>query len=269
MRWYYANGNQQNGPISEEEFLSLVRSGTVQAGTLVWREGMPNWQPYSAVAASQPAPTPAPAPAAVMDAPYASPGPDFAPAGQPGAPVRYCSQCGLPHPVDEMVQFGDALVCANCKNVYAQRLREGVVMPGAFRYAGFWIRLAALFIDGLLVGLVSLFIVLPIYFMTPSDSPLKLLAQLFAFALSIGYEVFFLTNYSATPGKMACGLRVARADGMPLTFGLALGRCLSKQAIGSILTLYLGSLVSAIMTGIDPEKRSLHDRICNTRVIYK
>jgi uncharacterized RDD family membrane protein YckC len=62
---------------------------------------------------------------------------------------------------------------------------------------------------------------------------------------------------------MACQLRVIRADGSNLDWGLAIGRHFAK--ILSYLTLFIGF----IMAGFDEEKRALHDRICETRVVYK
>src|SRR5438093_10881039 len=50
MNWFYANAGQQVGPVTETEFDNLVRTGTIQADTLVWREGMPEWRPYRDVA---------------------------------------------------------------------------------------------------------------------------------------------------------------------------------------------------------------------------
>ena len=41
--WYYADGGEQKGPVSDEEIANLIASGTVRADTLVWREGMENW----------------------------------------------------------------------------------------------------------------------------------------------------------------------------------------------------------------------------------
>lgn len=41
--WYYADGGEQRGPVSDEEIANLIASGTVRANTLVWREGMENW----------------------------------------------------------------------------------------------------------------------------------------------------------------------------------------------------------------------------------
>ena len=43
-------------------------------------------------------------------------------------------------------------------------------------------------------------------------------------ALGAAYEVYFLSAHGATPGKMALGLRVIRADGGPISPMLALGR---------------------------------------------
>jgi uncharacterized RDD family membrane protein YckC len=85
---------------------------------------------------------------------------------------------------------------------------------------------------------------------------------LISFALTIAYEVYFISTRGATLGKMALGLKVIRPDNGPISVGLALGRYLSK--ILSALILYIGF----IMAGFDDEKRALHDRICETRVIY-
>src|SRR5712692_6449539 len=47
MNWYYVDAGQQAGPISEDELGSLAGSGKIQPDTLVWREGMASWLPYS------------------------------------------------------------------------------------------------------------------------------------------------------------------------------------------------------------------------------
>src|SRR5690348_9267063 len=70
--------------------------------------------------------------------------------------IRYCSQCGQPSPLDQLARFGDTLVCPHCKNTYVQKIREGVApFRPAFVYAGFWIRFAAAFIDGIIMGVAS------------------------------------------------------------------------------------------------------------------
>lgn len=49
MNWYYAEGTQQRGPVSDAEFQQLVSAGKITDATLVWREGMAEWQPYGQV----------------------------------------------------------------------------------------------------------------------------------------------------------------------------------------------------------------------------
>lgn len=42
--WYYAVGQDQKGPISEDELRSLIKSGQINRETYVWYEGMDAWQ---------------------------------------------------------------------------------------------------------------------------------------------------------------------------------------------------------------------------------
>ena len=92
-------------------------------------------------------------------------------------------------------------------------------------------------------------------------APLLLITLLSVVAAAC-YEIFFIAKRGATIGKMIFGLRVIRADGSPLTVGLSTGRYFA-QIIDSF-TLGIGYF----MAGWDDQKRALHDRICETRVIY-
>jgi uncharacterized RDD family membrane protein YckC len=62
---------------------------------------------------------------------------------------------------------------------------------------------------------------------------------------------------------MACNVKVVKADGSPVGYGLATGRFFAKIISGIILG------IGYIMAAFDEEKRSLHDRICNTRVVAR
>jgi hypothetical protein len=42
--WFYAAQGQQQGPFSEAQFRNLIATNTVTADTLVWTEGMADWQ---------------------------------------------------------------------------------------------------------------------------------------------------------------------------------------------------------------------------------
>ena len=41
--WHYEQGGSPAGPVGESELLELLHSGVIQPGTLVWREGFPDW----------------------------------------------------------------------------------------------------------------------------------------------------------------------------------------------------------------------------------
>ena len=45
MAIYVHSGNQQAGPLEEEQVLASLRSGVYSAEDLAWREGMVAWQP--------------------------------------------------------------------------------------------------------------------------------------------------------------------------------------------------------------------------------
>ena len=81
--------------------------------------------------------------------------------------------------------------------------------------------------------------------------------------LNAVYSAIFIGKYGATPGKMACGLRVVQPDGSKVGYGRAFGR-----GCAEILSRMICS-IGYIMAAFDPEKRALHDRMCSTRVIYK
>ena len=53
-QWYMAVGGHQVGPVSEEEILSNVRNGSIDADTLVFVTGMESWTPLKDVPRFQP-----------------------------------------------------------------------------------------------------------------------------------------------------------------------------------------------------------------------
>ena len=183
------------------------------------------------------------------------------------SPTVYCAQCGRPYPGEEMVRFGAVAVCANCKDIYAQRLRETGQVAGARVYAGFWIRFVAWFIDLIALWIVNFAIqtVTGTRITNPRDFGAAMGSMGLNFLISIGislfYESFFLVQYGATPGKMVLKLKVITPDGGGISWGRAIGRYFAKWLSGITL------LIGYIMAGFDSEKRALHDYIAGTRVI--
>jgi uncharacterized RDD family membrane protein YckC len=242
-------GNEQAGPVSEEEFQELVNSGIISAETYVWRDGMPDWKHYRNVQAPE---------TGVAVA----------------ADGRYCVECGNQFPPEELLRFGEALVCASCKPVFLQRMKEGAPVLGALNYAGFWIRAGAKLIDGGILFIVNgliqalgMFAFLPVAPAQDEPSPMfmvvPILTMLAQLAVGVTYSTWFVGKFAATPGKMACNLKIIMSDGAPVSYGRACGRYFAEML--SQIILWIGY----IMAAFDDERRTLHDRICDTRVVYK
>lgn len=258
MTWYYAENNSQQGPVSDEQLRQLAASGRINPQSLVWKAGMAEWTALANAApqllAQTAAPVMAGGAAAVPDQAFPALGPETA----------LCGTCNKFKPLDQIVMIAGQRVCADCKPGSLQRLRQGESPVMSFRYAGFWIRFAALFLDGIILAPITVGVTM---YLLPAlmgnDMGTQVLFQLGFTLLGIGYKAFFNGKYGATPGKMVAGIRVVRPDGSGLGYGLATGRAFAEIISG--IVLYIGYLIAAF----DTEKRSLHDRICNTRVIYK
>ncbi|MDR1010080.1 MAG: RDD family protein, partial [Opitutaceae bacterium] len=162
------------------------------------------------------------------------------------------------------------------KDVFFQRIREGLPVgaAGEMRYAGFWVRFVAAFLDGLILGVINiaLMMVTMLFGVSPGGNVsghealfiiLTLVRMLMQYAIAIAYDVFFIRKYDATPGKMALGLKVLRANGEKLSAGRIIGRYFAKAV--SALILCIGYM----MAGWDDQKRALHDMMCDTRVVHK
>src|SRR5580693_3221463 len=132
MQWYYADQGRQIGPLEEPGLDDLVRAGLVRDDTLVWHEGMATWQEHSIVRGKRAT--------------------EAMPALALADEVRYCGECGRPFHANELVTIGLAPICATCKPIFLQRIREGGRALGALRYGGFWIRFVAVMVDGALLG---------------------------------------------------------------------------------------------------------------------
>jgi uncharacterized RDD family membrane protein YckC len=200
--------------------------------------------------------------------------------------VLACSQCGRALAQSDLVHIAGNWVCADCKPAFLSRVMASGAAgasPLAWRYGGFWIRFGARFIDGLIFTvpiLIFAAVLMPNLIRAGGQTP-SALSPMFAFGFLtlfvvgflVGgcYEILMLKYHSATLGKIACGLKVVRSDGHSLSWGVCFGRFFMWNVVTSGIP-YLNSvlmLVSGIMLGVDDEKRALHDRVCDTRVIYK
>ncbi len=250
MNLYYADGEQQVGPIDKTELQSLIKAKKIDSKTLVWQPGMQQWEALGLFVRRK------------------SQGTD--PSTQPAPPTHLsqCSECGRAFAEDEMIRFADVRVCAACKPIFVQKIKEGVTVAGVMEFAGFWIRFGAWFIDYIILAIASAVILIPLTLMgaVSLDQPavlvtIQIISSILNFIIPAVYESWFVGKYAATPGKMACKIKVVMADGDQVSFARAIGRHFAKYISGLILG------IGYIMAGFDDQKRSLHDRICDTRVI--
>ncbi|MBU4460858.1 MAG: RDD family protein, partial [Verrucomicrobia bacterium] len=138
-------------------------------------------------------------------------------------------------------------------------------------YGGFWIRVAATIIDTIVVSIAQYAIYIPVIILVSRQANLEenpwsifaaqMLLALFSMVLTAAYEIWMVGRYGATLGKMACRLRVVTAEGGRVSYARSTGRHFAKYI--SYFTLYIGFIIA----GFDREKRTLHDLICNTRIV--
>ena len=181
--------------------------------------------------------------------------------GRTSRTAKNCSECGMAYFDDELLRFGDALVCGKCKPLFVQKLKEGVAPAGEMVYAGFWIRVGAKFVDGIIFTIIALVLGFLGNLLTVHPIARVVLTNVFSFILGLAYTTYFVGTYGATPGKMACGLKVVRPDGEGISYARACGRFFAD------ILSYTVFCIGYIMVALDEERRALHDRICDTRVI--
>ena len=286
--WYFEENGERVGPFDDRGIKKEAAAGRLSDDTLVWNEQMVDWTPASHTELRNSLSYGADEPdVEVVEVPDASGSFSSESSDAPAAPllqsssadIAQCANCGGMFKNDELVDIDGAPVCADCKPQYLRKLQEGGDVNSIyFRYAGFWIRALALILDGLILMVVQ--IPLSLLFAAAvgavgaafGDSEIasavaviviQIVNMLFSIGIQLLYDVLFLVKKGATPGKMALGLRVINADGSKqISYGKAIGRYFAKMLNG--FTLNIGYM----MAGWDIEKRGLHDRICDTRVIY-
>ena len=141
-------------------------------------------------------------------------------------------------------------------------------------YAGFWIRFAAVVIDGVIVFVATVVveIVLAIFIgllarVTGSaldvsqGGPLTYLTYLVSSTISIGYFIYYW-GMGSTRGMRFFRLAVVDAQtGLPIGFGRAAIRYLGY--VVSVIPCYIGLIWAAF----DPKKQGWHDKIANSVVV--
>jgi uncharacterized RDD family membrane protein YckC len=136
-------------------------------------------------------------------------------------------------------------------------------MTGTTTYAGFWRRVAAVIIDGLILSVVTVPLTLAV---GAGDTYAEAARSSAASSVSavvtwLYYALMESSARQATLGKMALGIIVTDIEGRRIGFGKATGRHFAK--ILSALILGIGFL----MVAFTQRKQGLHDILAGTLVI--
>ena len=127
------------------------------------------------------------------------------------------------------------------------------------KYSGFWRRVAAILVDTLIFYIPGLIFIYFIDFSTYSNPFFWILGIL----LSLGYQIYFLKKYGATPGKILVGLKIIPID---LDIKHLDTKTIIKRQIGffiSVLVFFIGFIIQPF----NKKKRAMHDFIARTIVI--
>jgi uncharacterized RDD family membrane protein YckC len=251
--WYYADGQDRQGPLLVEDLRQRFQRGEISLTTLVWREGYPQWKPVSeAVEELQ---------LQNLTSATSNLGSGFDLRGDYTA---------IDNGTAPLPGTGGGTYSPYTAPAATGGYGAAVVGGGEVVYAGFWKRYAAYFLDSIVVGIINVPVSVVFNLIGASSGneslalAMSLVAMLGGFAIGIGYYAgFHASRGGATLGKMAVGIKVVRSDGERITFLRGVGRYFGF--ILSSLTLFIGF----IMAAFTERKQALHDMLCDTLVVDK
>ncbi|MEN8134043.1 MAG: RDD family protein [Thermodesulfobacteriota bacterium] len=239
-KWHYGDGDNKIGPIKQDQFDSLVADGTIAPDTLVWCKGMDGWQPL----------------------------PEFQSAGR--------TEEGRDHDDGGIIRTGPRLKYGGMGRRFVAKVLD----------LAFMLALAAM-VEGLNRKLF------PGSFTVNTISSVVIVTLLANMLLGVFYITWFVGKLGATPGKMVVKLKITNPAGGKIGYGHAFGRycgeyiaalgamsCLSLLVFWAISSLFLLTpgltIAGAMMITLavvyapalfDPQRRTLYDRLCHTRVL--
>jgi len=202
--------------------------------------------------------------------------------------AAFCGACGTPTgtPAAAIARPSAAAPYVGGSSHAAYADPAGLVASRGFMYAGFWLRVAATIIDGVIISVALGVLLVPLFLLTGLHAQIGLIDQrhsrpdpailigligmILVFA---GVAVLVQWLYHAylesgerqgTWGKQMLGLYVTDLMGHPITFGRASGRFFAKIVTGMVP---LG--IGYIMAGFTERRQALHDMIASCLVLRR
>jgi uncharacterized RDD family membrane protein YckC len=152
-------------------------------------------------------------------------------------------------PKPAVVAAGAAAPLAGDGQTLAAAVLPPVISSATLPRAGFWIRLAAVVLDAILIGMMC-------GFLSSIWSGFGVFPFWFA-----AYCVAMWATKATTIGGIICSLKVVRLDDRPIDWGVAVVR-----GLGGFLSLFVAGL-GFIWVAFDDEKQSWHDKIAGTTIV--
>lgn len=128
--------------------------------------------------------------------------------------------------------------------------------------AGFWIRIGALILDGVIIGIpLSIISSIVVGGGDAGDNFSNIMTFLYSLLVPViwgGYTI----------GKRICGIRIRKVNDHEAP---GIGTMLFRNLIAAIvyaLTLGIGVIISAFMIGLREDRRAIHDFIAGTEVVH-
>lgn len=207
--------------------------------------------------------------------------------------TAFCSACGQPMVGFSVGNSGAVNPSAPPQVTpdYTPTGQAGWQVPAAQSsagYAGFWLRLVAVIIDGIILSIPMAPIFLIIFLGTFRNlrdlqniqdptalwtilGPKILLVLIISTVASwLYWGLMESSSWQATLGKKALGLVVTDLQGNRISFGRASGRFFAGRGVSSIP--YLGGLyylIDCLCVAFTQRKQAIHDMIAGTLVLRK
>jgi uncharacterized RDD family membrane protein YckC len=194
----------------------------------------------------------------------------------------FCSKCGAQN-------AAQAVFCQSCGGSMGIGVPAVTVAAPAVAYAppaqaayspygGFWLRVVAALLDGVIVGAVT--VPLGIIFLLPSIlriiqatkanqepsiewfGPFFLIIPLILLGVWLYDALLTCSSWQGTVGKRALRLKVTDLSGNKVSFGRATGRFFAKLLFRMLLTVFIYLVVA-----FTERKQGLHDLVAGTLVM--
>jgi uncharacterized RDD family membrane protein YckC/Tfp pilus assembly major pilin PilA len=277
--WYYGGAHAPEGPVSQPVLRALRARGAIGDGTSVWNAGHAAgaWLPYAEVfgrVASAAGMTTLPTEADALEPPPPPPLPVTPDRALHAVPLRH-EQAPSPAEPDSTDRPDDhpdldqaTVPPPRPPTLIPRRPSPALTGEAATQRhpASFLRRWAALFLDGLIIGIPLQIVILVIAIASGLDmarTDIEGAVYLVVLAAWGSYFILMEGTRGATLGKQILEVTVVDTRGAPIGIGRALARHVT--ALLNYVTLYLGYLIAALT----PRRQGLHDMLAGTMVVYR